>query len=281
MKTVSVPLEQHLGAEVTTLATLWLVTRADGQTFGFTDHDRDLEYGGRVYAATAGFNPSNVATQSDFAVDDLEAQGALSPGGVTELDIAVGRWDGAAVRVFQVNWADLSQGELKVRKGELGEISLNGLGGFVAELRGMKDRLQRAITREYLPGCDADLGDARCGVALGPLTEIGTVSVASSASALTATGLTSTADWFKYGHLTWLTGLNAGLEVEVKTYPGAGVMTLRFAMPFAIVVGDTFSVSPGCDKTKATCIAKFNNVLNHRGFDTVPGMDEMLQPGGV
>ena len=37
--------------------------------------------------------------------------------------------------------------------------------------------------------------------------------------------------------------------------------------------GDTFSVFAGCDKTFATCKAKFDNALNFRGFPHLPGND--------
>jgi uncharacterized phage protein (TIGR02218 family) len=40
-----------------------------------------------------------------------------------------------------------------------------------------------------------------------------------------------------------------------------------------MAVGDIFSVEAGCDKTFATCKAKFSNALNFRGFPHLPGND--------
>jgi len=88
-------------------------------------------------------------------------------------------------------------------------------------------------------------------------------------------------DWFKYGMLTWLTGDNAGLESEVKTYTKAtGTVVFWSPVPFAIQIGDTYVIETGCDKSPITCKDKFNNKLNFQGFEHVPGRDVMIQTPG-
>ena len=47
-------------------------------------------------------------------------------------------------------------------------------------------------------------------------------------------------------------------------------------MPFAIAAGDAITVTAGCDKSYATCRAKFANGLNFRGFPHIPGNDFSL-----
>ena len=44
-------------------------------------------------------------------------------------------------------------------------------------------------------------------------------------------------------------------------------------MAHAILPGDTFIVTAGCDKQFATCQAKFANGVNFRGFPQIPGND--------
>ncbi len=78
MKNISVGLKNHLASETTTLATLWKITRADGQIFGFTDHDTDIVYAGLTYEAATGFTPSAIETTSQFNVDNLEMQCLIS-----------------------------------------------------------------------------------------------------------------------------------------------------------------------------------------------------------
>lgn len=52
--------------------------------------------------------------------------------------------------------------------------------------------------------------------------------------------------------------------------------TLQLPMPYAIDIADTYNAIAGCDKTLPTCKAKFNNVLNFRGFPHIPGSDHLI-----
>jgi hypothetical protein len=86
---------------------------------------------------------------------------------------------------------------------------------------------------------------------------------------------------FNYGVLLWLTGANAGYEMEVKSWIlGTHTVTLFEKMPFVIAIGDTFAIAMGCDRRLATCKARFNNVVNFRGEPYLPGTDEVLRYGG-
>lgn len=80
--------------------------------------------------------------------------------------------------------------------------------------------------------------------------------------------------WFKYGLLTWETGLNAGISMEVGAWLATGgALTLRLAMPFAVAAGDKFYVWAGCDGLLQTCKNKFDNIRNRQAEDYVPGQD--------
>jgi hypothetical protein len=57
--------------------------------------------------------------------------------------------------------------------------------------------------------------------------------------------------------------------MEIKSWTG-GVFKL-FSRPFYLPqAGDRFVAHPGCDKTRATCKAKFSNLLNFRASPTSP-----------
>ena len=62
---------------------------------------------------------------------------------------------------------------------------------------------------------------------------------------------------------------------EVKRHEG-GVLELWQALPRGIATGDTVEVTPGCDKSFATCRAKFSNGANFRGCPHMPGNDYVL-----
>jgi hypothetical protein len=48
-------------------------------------------------------------------------------------------------------------------------------------------------------------------------------------------------------------------------------------MPHPIVVGDTCNLIAGCDKKHDTCKVKFNNIVNRRAEDFIPGLDAVIQ----
>lgn len=167
-KSVSASLEAHLAQEVTTLATCWRITRRDGVEFFFTDHDKDIEFEGATYSASLGYNRTAVQNASDFSADNLDVTGVLDDSSITEQELRAGAYDYAEVRLFLVNWADLSQGALRVRRGTLGEVILTPQGVFTTELRGLAQALSQQIGELYSPLCRADLGDARCKVPVDP-----------------------------------------------------------------------------------------------------------------
>jgi uncharacterized phage protein (TIGR02218 family) len=276
MRTLSVALAAHLAGETTTLARLWKVTRTDATVFGFTDHDQDLAVGGVTYQAATGYTASAVRATLGLAVDNLEVQGVLDSASLTVDDIRAGVWDYAAVEVLLVNWADVSMGTATLAKGKLGRIR-DGRASFVAELRGLSQHLQQPIGRLYMPACDADLGDARCGVTLAAFTVTGAVTTVISKRTFYDSSRMEADGYFDAGLLTWTTGNNAGLSMEVKEYlVSVGSVGLQLPMPFTVQVGDEYSMSAGCNKAQATCIGTFGNGVNFQGFPHLPGLHRLV-----
>jgi uncharacterized phage protein (TIGR02218 family) len=137
-------------------------TRRDGVVQGFTDHVRELEVDGVTYKAASGYTRTATRSTADLAVDNLDVESVFSDDGITEEDLRTGKYDFAEVRMFLVNYQDLGQGILKLRRGWLGEVTIRD-GMYVAELRGMTQKLQMTVGEVCTPNCSADLGDARCG----------------------------------------------------------------------------------------------------------------------
>jgi len=280
VKTQTVALAAHRAIGTTTLAYCWRVTRLDAQVFAFTSHDANIVFEGVTYQAAPGFTPSAITSGSDLSVTNLEIVGPISTATVQEDDVIAGRWDGAAVEVFEVNYKDLSMGRMLISSGTLGNVA-TGQTQFQAEQRGIEQQLQQPVGRVFAPTCDATLGDARCGVNLPALQVSGTVTAVASTRAFTAAALTQASDYFGAGVVTWLTGANAALRMEVQTF-ASGVFGLALRMPYDITVGDTFTVVPGCRKRRTEdCKNKFVNVINFRGFPDVPGNNKVLGSAGL
>lgn len=278
MKTLSGALATHIAGEVTTLATCWEITRRDGQIFRFTDHVEDLVVSAQTYKAATGYTASTVESSGDLAVDNLEVESFLDSPDITETDLLAGKWDHSDIRIFRVNYTAPGDGTRKVRKGTIGEVVVLEK-RFRAELRGLTQPLQQTIGRIYSRRCDADLGDARCGVNLAPLTQTGTVVTVTSRSAFTASGLTGAPDgWFNDGLMTFTSGANNGVGREVKRWiDSTDSFELKLPFPYNVLVGEMFTVFPGCDLNLSTCLAKFNNVVNFRGFPYIPGRDAAVR----
>ncbi len=92
----------------------------------------------------------------------------------------------------------------------------------------------------------------------------------------TVVPLGSDSGYFDGGVITFTSGLNSGRSMEVKSYV-PGQMTLQMPMPYAVAVGDTYSMRAGCDHSMATCRDRYSNLVNFRGEPYVPGIDKMIQ----
>jgi uncharacterized phage protein (TIGR02218 family) len=281
MKNLSPALKAHLDDGTTTLSWCWRISRADGVALGFTDHDRTLAFDGTAFEPESGFAASEIRAGSDLAVDAQDATGVLTSDRITETDILDGRWDNAAVELWRVNWVDISQRVL-LRRGAVGQIR-RGRMAFVAEVRSLAHVLGQTVGRTFQAGCDAALGDARCGIDLENTVYKGTGLVTDLLRdrASMASGLSGfDAGWFTSGTLTWTSGANVGRVTEVLSHGLAdaiATLTLLEAPVLPIAEGDSFIARAGCDKRIATCSAKFANVANFRGFPNIPGQDAVLR----
>ncbi|MGR3542443.1 MAG: DUF2163 domain-containing protein [Hasllibacter sp.] len=263
------------------LCRAWRVTRADGATFGFTDHDRDLAWGGTVFRAGTGLSAGQLELSTGLSVDNAAAAGALSDASVTEGDIRAGRFDGAAVEMWELDWASPAGRELRFR-GTFGEVT-RGAGGFEVELRGLAEALNVPGGRVFQAVCPAVLGDAACGFDLGApgFSEVAAVGeVAEEGRVLRfPDGLTLPARRLERGRVVVLDGAAEGLSAPVKNdrLIGAGRHLDLWEPIEGLAPGDRVRATAGCDKRIETCAAVFGNAANFRGFPDLPGEDWLMR----
>jgi hypothetical protein len=365
MRTITSAMLAHLQGATQTVATLWLVTRKDGQQFAFTDLDQPITYNGLTYQAAGGYTHSQIDMTSDLSTANLEVQAVFDSSAITQASLESGAWDFATVVCELVNYKDLSMGAVVLDSGVIGQVSIMN-GAYKAELRGLAQIVQQEQGDMYSPTCRATFGDSRCTIDLAPLTFSGTVAGVNSAVSWTDPTLTQVGPtvafvdahgwqiptrspftiqvvpptggsfvsdngvrdtvgnhwtavggspgddqysvsssglytfngggsgdpgqevfidytysigYFAYGKVKFLTGQNAGFSMEVKTF-SPGVVTLAMAMPYPIAVGDTYTITAGCDRLIGTCFARYNNLVHFRGEPYIPGPDLLLTPQG-
>jgi hypothetical protein len=242
----------HLATGTTTVCHAWEILRKDGMWFGFTDHDTDLVFGGNTFTANSGLTARALQQTTGLSVDNTEAAGALSDFAITEADILAGRFDGAALTGWEVNWAD-------------------------PESRGLTETLNQPQGRAFQRSCPAILGDAKCGFDLsqpGYSTELVVESISDN-RILVFAGLSGFEDrWFEKGRLKALSGAASGVIGIIKNDRIIGdqrFVELWQSIGPKLGVGDRVRLEAGCDKRGETCRLKFDNFLNFRGFPDIPG----------
>ncbi|WP_421852453.1 DUF2163 domain-containing protein [Oricola sp.] len=281
MSSLPQALADHLGQPTTTVCYCWIVNRRDGMVLGFTDHDQPLNLNETVCEPATGFSAGDVESELGLSAGTSEVVGALSSDRISEADIRAGKYHGASIERYLVNWSNPSNHALLTRH-VVGEVRTMD-GAFRVELRGMTSRLDEERGRLFMRSCDADLGDARCGFDVSdPAYSADGSVVAVGGGGVTVSGLAGYAErWFDLGRLSWTTGARVGLSdtvLSVSVTASTGERLLRLFDPEleGIAPGDTFNVVAGCDKAFSTCKAKFSNPLNFQGFPHIPGNDAAL-----
>jgi uncharacterized phage protein (TIGR02218 family) len=270
----------HLQTRATTVCRAWAVARRDGVVFGFTDHDRDLTFEGIGFRADTGMTARALMQTTGLSVDNSEALGALSAAFVTEEDLLAGRFDGAEVRAWLVNWAAVEERVLQFR-GSLGEIVRSG-GAFRAELRGLSEALNQPQGRTYQRSCSALLGDLRCRFDLtlpGYSVEVTAEQMVERRLFRFSTLGGHAARWFENGRFTVLSGAAVGVVGLIKAdriEAGLRVVELWGQIGPEVATGDLLRLEAGCDRQAGTCRSKFSNFHNFRGFPHIPGEDWLL-----
>lgn len=265
-------MQSHLDGEVTSLCHAWRVILADGTRLGFTDHDQKLEIGGDSFEPQSGLTASEARESLGLSVDAMDVAGALSSEAIAAEDIAAGRFDNAAVETLLVNWQDPDQ-SIVIRRAVIGRITTMD-NGFSAELESANHRLDQPSGRIFRRTCDAELGDARCGISLAAPGFSAAVLIegVNPPDVVLASGLGPfPAGWFSGG---WLTHAATGTRTRIVGQTSAdGNASLRVDSVIGLQADMTVELTAGCDKSFGACKSKFANVVNFRGFPHLPGND--------
>lgn len=283
MKSIPIALQTHYNGDATTTCYLLRILTKSGVLLGFASLDADVTYnpatvdpygtgdawGVAVHRADNGFTPERMQESADLTVDNTDLRGWVSDSGVTEAQIRAGLFDYAAVRLYRVNYLDLSAGHELVAAGTLGETKFSAH-SWKTEFRSLTQQLKQPICKVYSRTCRAKFDDAKCGKAFTWVS--GTVTSIDGTEPdriFTATALTQADGYFVPGVVEWLTGANAGAQMEVDAFT-SGVVTLTLPLAYPIAAGDTFRIRQDCDKTFAMCKERHANTLKFRGEHLTP-----------
>lgn len=271
-------------------ADLFTISLLNGSTLRLTSADRNISYGGNTWLGVPG-NPviqrstwkmTNTPEVPDMAIV-ISSTGSDYSGGNIKQQAHNGLLDGATIqldRVFMPTPGDTSLGTVLLFSGRTSTVEIDGL-QIKLTVKALSIILQQFMPRNmYKAGCSWALYGTGCGLNRATWTATNTVGSGSSLSQIVTTG-----DWILpsaatvpiasllLGTLTIASGSASGQRrTIVGGTTGAGGGVIKFGYPLYSVPspGDSLTAVLGCDKTQATCLSRFNNLQNYRGFDYIP-----------
>lgn len=260
-------------------ADLYTWTFNDGTVLRVTDADIALTFAGVTWASCVpAFERTKTRVKVGLEVDsvDITATPATTDtiGGLSWQAAAVqGYFDGARLLIetaYLSTWPTVI-GTMYVFQGQVSDIEPDRTSIKITVKDALELLTQNFPRNVYQAVCGHTVYDAGCGVAKASFTATGTVASSPAPTRNSIkTGNAQAAGYFDQGVVTFTSGANNGLKRTIKSYDPATGFTFTLPLPVAPSTGDTISAFAGCDKTIATCRAKFSNDGKFRGFPWVP-----------
>ena len=285
--------DQHLYAD------LFQFTLLDGTVLSYTDKDISLTVDGVLYRADqVAIDGMKYKISVGLDVDEQSITLAYS-----ETDLVNGVTWGRALRTrvfdgcylrrsraFYTAWNLPPVGAVPLFCGRISSCDTVGRVEAQVKVKSLPLLLDTQMPRNtYQTGCIHGLFDAGCGlikanyqmnwsVAAGPTNGIipmpGEIPPLPAALAGNTEGL----GIFVQGTILFTSGVNEGIYRTIKGISLAAPHSLDLVYPLETppAEGDTFQIWPGCDKTSATCAARFDNLARFRGFPFTPAPEMVL-----
>lgn len=281
---------EYLEGDELTLALFLKITPsadfANVDPLGFTSLDSSVTLAAHslTFFPTAGLHPSTTESESGKP-SNFELRGIFESVGVTEADLLAGKWNGAEIELWRMNYADLTMGEEVLFRGVISHFT-DHQDYFKAEIVGLANRMstnfggmtsricRRVRTFTDFPG--------ECGYQ-DPTTHgfdsqrqvIADTII--SRLAIDFDGYESVpADFYTNGKAECLTGENEGIAREIQSGVVSGGLlhvVLKRAFPLTVTAGDDFELTVGCNGTLERCMY-LDNVIERHAEDYIPGIEK-------
>lgn len=279
MKSASTALNNLLNSSQFIWTDLYTFTFVDGSVARYTSADIDIVSGGNTFSSKGPrIQRGRTRVVLGLEVDDLDLKlmvdSSITINGQPWTAFANnGGLDGALIsvdRAFMATWGDTSAGTINLFTGRVADIQVTRT-QIDIKVRSVLELLNINLPRNtWQPACVHTLYDGGCGILKSSFTVTGIFNSGSTKSILN-TNLPQANGYFDQGVITITSGALAGLRRTVKKFVNAsGVVTVTLPFPSVPAPGDAFEISPGCDKTQATCKIKFANDQHFKGQPYIP-----------
>lgn len=269
----------------------YTITLNNGTVVAYSSADVSLTYnmsaqsvsGGRVYNPLGGMRVSRdqMRTMVGTQVDQLDV--SFYPdttdtvnGNLFPFEVASGALDWAWVsvdRVFLTAWNSAGiVGTVNIFQGHVAESQI-GRTVVKMTLKSPLELLNLNMPRNvYQSGCIHNLFDSGCTLSASAFTTTGVVTGPTPQPTVINSNITGpTPGYYILGYLTFTSGVLNGQTRSILSWTNT-TGGIAFSFPFwqAPAIGDTFTITAGCDHQQSTCSGKFNNIIHFRGMPYVP-----------
>ena len=252
-----------------------------GLTLTYTNVDQPVTYNGIVFSASGPLvHGLKYKCAAGLEVDKQQITVAARPtdlvaGAMFLNALRDGAFDGAFVqrdRVFMNALGQAPIGGVTLFHGRVSTVDQVGRTSAKLTIASDLVMLDMDMPRNlYSATCLHTLYDSGCTLNRGTYATAGSVGAGSSATVIYFAGALAE---HGQGSILFTSGANANLRATVRGAAAGAYLVLMYPLPSNPAAGDLFTVYAGCDHTQATCLARFNNLANFRGFPYVPPPQE-------
>lgn len=203
---------------------------------------------------------------------EILAQPGVTLGGVPFMSaLRQGALDGATIfreRVYMPDWGQPITGQIVMFVGRVSIIDPGGDTKSFMKVKSETITLDEQMPRNYFQmQCKNTLYDVGCGLNKAAFATPGAVEAASTR--ITINWASATTDVYDLGTITMESGNNVGQKRTIRKSNGSSLVLVT-PFEYDVSTGDVFKAYPGCDLRRETCLTRFSNGDNFRGFPYVP-----------
>lgn len=239
---------------------------------------------GAVYQAGSGFEYSGLTAEASFSASVVDLEGFVGYAGVTRDMLQSGVFDGAEALYFYADFLNPVEDDQPHLSAIFGKTIIED-DRYRIEQMAYNDLLGQDTTQGHTATCAhvrnfGGQGHGECGVNLASITVTGTLTHVISDLVIRDSARGEAADRFATGTIVFNSGANAGLgPIKIRDYSADGTITLYEPPFYAVTVGTTYTMVPGCRGTIAAC-QQYGNITRRRGFDWIPLKSTVRAIGG-
>jgi uncharacterized phage protein (TIGR02218 family) len=261
----------------------------DNRIFRWTEYPQDLVlFDGQTYGPAQGGDTSARDAIATLEASNKEFKGfaVLETGdGLTQTEIRNGALVGAYLDEYLVDWRTPWLAPLHCTRYFIKSATMDG-SLWRLDCQGLSYIYEDQVGEYWGPLCRSELFDS--GIRKCNLPTSGKIIASSILHVypgdtgrykikVSAFGAFAADNWANDGKVYFLSGAMSGRIGNIKQWDYLGSnqadLYLQERSPHPLTVGMNLTLYPGCDKTLATCKAKFNNVINFQGEPWIPGGD--------